>query len=84
NLLLPRFDYDSDVKAVKQGMSVLMTMLTGFVTVTIVIVAGVLGVVFFTPIVAYIFAFIAASLIAIVFISLVQTHGVKLFNRING
>ena len=37
NLLFPRFDYDSDVKAIKQSLSVLITMGVGFVVAAIII-----------------------------------------------
>ncbi|MGD9605669.1 MAG: hypothetical protein AB7V00_05935 [Bacilli bacterium] len=84
NLLLPRFDYDSDVKAVKQGMAVLMTMLVGFISCGLVIASGILGVILFAPIIGYLFAFITAFLLTITFIGLLQNHGIKIFNRLNG
>lgn len=37
NLLVPRFDYENDVKAVKQSLSVLLTMGIGFVVVSLMI-----------------------------------------------
>lgn len=83
NLLMPRFDYDSDVKAVKQGISVLITMLVGFVSVTLAVGSGVLGLMLFSPIMGYLFAFVVVSLLALLFVSLVQNQGVKIYNRLN-
>lgn len=84
NLLLPRFDYESDVRVVKQGMAVLIAMLVGFISCALVIFAGVMGVLFFTPMVGFLLALLTTILIAACFVYLVQTHGIKLFNRLNG
>lgn len=40
NILFPRFDYDNETKVVKQSVSVLITMIFGFVGSAIVLVPG--------------------------------------------
>jgi ABC-2 type transport system permease protein len=40
NILFPRFDYENETKAVKQSLSVLLTMIFGFVGSALVLVPG--------------------------------------------
>ncbi|HBP25527.1 MAG TPA: hypothetical protein DD618_01045 [Acholeplasmatales bacterium] len=83
NLLLPRFDYDSDTRAVKQSLSVLITMLFGFISVIAIVGLGVIGTMFLNTTFGYLFAFLSALALATLAFVLVKTHGVKLFNRLS-
>lgn len=83
NLLFPRFDYDSDVKAVKQSISALITMGIGFVLAILTIVIG--SIIIFNTgnnIYAYLSSLGITVVINIVIYSLLHTHGSKVFRRI--
>jgi ABC-2 type transport system permease protein len=83
NLLMPRFDYENDMRAVKQSLSVLITMLFGFASVLVTVGLGVIGILFLNTTFGYLFAFLGALALAALAFVLVKTHGVKLFKRLN-
>src|SRR5690554_218127 len=83
NLLFPRFDYDSDVKAIKQSLSVLITMGVGFVVAAIII--GTSGYVYSNtgnPIYTYLTGLITSLVFAILSIVLLYTKGEQKYNKI--
>jgi ABC-2 type transport system permease protein len=83
NLLMPRFDYENDMRAVKQSLSVLITMLFGFGSVLVTVGLGVIGIMFLNTTFGYLFAFLGALALATLAFVLVKTHGVKLFKRLS-
>lgn len=84
NLLLPRFDYDQEIKAIKQSLSVLVTLGFSFVITALVVGVILLGVaVLKSELLAYLFVSLLAVLITAIAYILVSTHGVKLYNKLN-
>lgn len=83
NLLFPRFDYENDVKAVKQSLSVLITMGVGFLVSIVVIVLGYIAI---DRTGNYLFGYLVGGLISLALmitsIMLVYKHGSKIYNKI--
>ncbi|MGI6710829.1 MAG: hypothetical protein ACOX4W_05240 [Bacilli bacterium] len=83
NLLLPRFDWDTPTKVVKQSASVLVVMLGGFLLTAIFIVLGYLLIDNKIPLV---YVYLIGSLFAIVLTALVLivllTKGKKIYERL--
>lgn len=84
NLLFPRFDYESDVKAVKQSISVLLTMVAGFLFSLIMIVMAILGITKLKNItLTYLIAIMSGLILMTLSITLTYKHGNKLYHRLN-
>lgn len=85
NLLLPRFDYDSDTKAVKQSMSVLVTLTLSFVSLILIVIFGIIGSELFISVAGTLMIVMFGILLMLAFIVfLTYTHGIKLFNKLHG
>lgn len=84
NLLIPRFDYDQEIKAIKQSISVLVTMAFSFIITILLVGAIVLGlVVLSNALWAYLFITLLAVIITAISYILISTHGVKLYDRLS-
>jgi len=84
NLLFPRFDYESDVKAVKQSLSVIVTMFAGFTCMGLIVGLGVIGIIVLeSTLAAFILPLVGGVSIAVIFVALTYTHGVKIYKRLN-
>ncbi|MDY0208901.1 MAG: ABC transporter permease [Bacilli bacterium] len=84
NLLLPRFDYDQEIKAIKQSMSVLVTMAFSFVITILLVGAILLGFVVLSSVsLAYLFVTLLAIIVTAISYILISTHGVKLYDQLN-
>jgi ABC-2 type transport system permease protein len=83
NILLPRFNYDSEVKAIKQSMSVLVTMTIGFISLAVVIVPAMFinfgsG----KTLLAYFVEAVSATTLLLLFVVLLNKHGTKRYNNL--
>lgn len=84
NLLIPRFDYDQEIKAIKQSMSVLVTMGFCFLISLLLVGAVVLGIVVLGNVTAaYIASLLLGVLVLAISIALISTSGIKKYNRLN-
>ncbi|HNZ77483.1 MAG TPA: ABC transporter permease [Bacilli bacterium] len=84
NLLIPRFDYDQEIKAIKQSISVLVTMAFSFIITILLVGAILLGLVVLKNIsLAYLFVTLLAVIITAISYILISTHGVKLYDKLN-
>lgn len=84
NLLIPRFDYDQEIKAIKQSISVLVTMAFSFIITILLAGAILLGLVVLKNIsLAYLFVTLLAVIITAISYILISTHGVKLYDKLN-
>ncbi|MDD3170936.1 MAG: ABC transporter permease [Bacilli bacterium] len=84
NLLLPRFDYDQEIKAIKQSMSVLVTMGFSFLITILLVGTIILGLsVIGSTVYAYLLITLLAIIIAAVSYILISTHGIKLYDKLN-
>lgn len=83
NLKFPRFDYENDMKAVKQSLSVLVTMGIGFVIVTVIFVLAILIVQNTKKLLlAYLGAFLFILIITSIVVTLLYKVGVKLYKKL--
>lgn len=83
NLSLPKLDYNSDMKAVKQSASVLVNMLLGFLSAAVVIVPSVFSVTHYSVLSGFLSALGISGLLLFIIVTLVYTRGITLYNRIN-
>lgn len=80
NLLLPKFDWDDEVKVVKQGMSVLITMIIGMIlvmipTLLVFAISGISEIILWATLGLF-------TLLSVIFVCLTLTKGVKLFRKL--
>lgn len=79
NLLLPKLEWDSESQVVKQSLSLVVTMIAGYIIAFVPTVLDLLGVSFTLSAIVSIGLYIS---LAIVTVSLLFTHGVKKFNKL--
>lgn len=83
NLIFPRFDYDSDVKAVKQSISVMVTMFVGFAVGALVIILSYIVITNTqNNLYGYMLGLFVTLVVTLITINLVYTKGVKLYNNL--
>lgn len=83
NLNFPKLNYDSDVKAVKQSVSVFVSLVISFILMTILIVVTILTIVFLTKVIyAYLFLILILAILNVILIILLYKHGSKLYKNI--
>jgi ABC-2 type transport system permease protein len=83
NLLFPRFDYENDVKAVKQSLSVIITMGVGFAVAILAIALGAVTIIFLEKIIlGYLVGLVICLVFAITLVLLLYKHGTKLYKKI--
>lgn len=79
NLLLPKLEWDSESQVVKQSLSLVVTMIAGYILAFVPTVLDLLGVSFTLSAIVSIALYIS---LAIITVSLLFTHGVKKFNKL--
>lgn len=82
NLLFPRFDYENDVKAVKQSLSVLITMGIGFIVASLIIGLSAFVIFDTNNLYGYLVALAITLFFTIITITLLYKHGSKVYKRI--
>lgn len=82
NILLPKFDFDSPVKVIKQSLSALITIGIAFVlSFALIILYTLLGNMI-NPLIALIICFIFNLIILIISIMLLKTHGKRKYEAL--
>mgnify|MGYP000982539681 CR=1 FL=1 len=83
NLFFPRFDYDNEVKVIKQSLSVSLTMLIGFlVDIIIFFLCIIIHIALNNTLITYLFALIISSVLLVSMVILTYTIGVKRYLKL--
>lgn len=80
NLLLPKLEWDSETQVVKQSMSLVVTMILGYILALLPLILSLCEVELLLNGIITLCAYLIAS---ILFISLLFTNGIKKFNKLN-